>query len=273
MQVVSRKAEAAQSKHKRADYGSAKASEPLLLISTWSPSLDSQGTIQFLWALAYGKAGKIGKPLPGKRFGRIQLLASLHTALSLPIMFFLPMAIGTFTLAGYLAVARNVALDNLPRWWMYLREARRFWRPQMLLALLYMVAISPVAVIAALRPHALPFFSYLLLPLFFLTTLSPYAIIADRLRVIAAVKRSAMAIVRDPITAVLLIVGAGALGWTTYLFDPWRPALFTKVNPLTTSPFALLPRGILVACLRASIDSWFSLAAFLWYRDVAMRRS
>ena len=245
---------------------SANPFERLLLVAPPTPSVSFVGTGEVLWALTYGKPGKLTAPEPRHPYGRWKGLAGLHEALSLLMMFLLPMIVGGFTSAGYLAAARNTVVEGTPCWRIFVSEGRRCCLRFALLVLLPVIVFAPLGVAATLRP-AIAGLVYAPLPVIFLLALAQYAIIADDIGVVASIKRSVITVIRDLPAALVLIVTAGLLGWATHLLDPWSHGGLK----LTVNPFPLLPRAILSASLAGVVGAWFSLVAFLWYLDATGR--
>ncbi len=244
----------------------AKAYGDLLVVMPPAPGVGFHGTIQVLWAAAYGKSGKLSKPEPGHPYGRVKGFAGLHGALT-PLMLLAGLLIGSFTCAGYLVVARDTVLRGLPRWRVFFSEARRFYIRLTLFTLGLLVVSTPVAVVGAFTDHG-ALGVYAVAPFLFLLALTQYAIIADDIGVFAAMRRSVRTIIGNLPVAVVLILGAGFLGWAGHQLDPWSSGLPTEQG-LIADPFPTLPRAVVSACLMFALGAWFSLVAFSWYRDAA----
>ncbi len=239
-----------------------------------APSLSLDGTAMTILALATGE--------PGSAWGAKPWWSRLFHSLALPLVVFsplvmivVPLCMAILVMAGYMAVANGVVARNTAEWQGFFKHGKRFFFRFLFFFCLLIPIIGISGIGSFLAHHSLWWLILALppLPIIFLLQLTMFAVLADNMRLVAAMRRS-VAIMRNDLTvALILITGAGVLTWAANL---WQMSKHSQRGPTAWGPPPLglfdIPIGILTGCIASFIAAWFCLAAFLWYQDLSRPR-
>jgi uncharacterized membrane protein YesL len=254
----------------------------ILVCPPTGPWLSLWGTTTAVAALAYGPTKKFPRSQPADwrdptKVGRLvvpmillMLVPALAALVSLPI--------GIFVAGGFMGMARGmVATGNVP-WREFAAQARRvFFR--------FVVFGAAVALLGGVLAfgHVLIQQGYAggillalpLAPILFSLSLTTFVIVAEDASLVAAVKRSVVAIWRNVATALTLVMGAGALVWLSYqpvvTFHARMQPRGGAWNPAAAA-LPSLASSLLYNCLLAGVATWFCVAMFLWWQEAGESR-